>query len=449
MSRSALLRRAVSLALIAAFAAPAHAEIMIDAIADSEVSIEGLFQADGNWFNNDKADLSGFGANGKDSEFAIRRAEMILKGKGPGNFEWVLGYDASTQKSVVINTGVTPSSTATVNSSGKWLDANVKYKIGGDANHYVQVGQYKQPNSLEELSSTRHNDFISKAMVTNTFGVARRLGVAYHYGSPDWGVTASYFGRELTRNLAHGNGFGVRGNWAPINGTANILHFGASYVDYDTDGDVVRLRTRPNADLALVRLVDTGATGIRNADRLSTIGGEAMWIKGPVKLQAEYMRTAVDRYDTGFASQPGRSYDSDSGYVSALWNVTGETWGYKDGVPTTSLPNEPGSGMWQVGLRYDRIDLDDGSFRPGATPSASPIVDGVLGGEMSAVTAGVSWYWRSNFKFSFNYVKVDSSRFTGRTSSTFSSDPAFNGLLVNGILDDSPDILEARLQFYF
>jgi len=49
----------------------------------------------------------------------------------------------------------------------------------------------------------------------------------------------------------------------------------------------------------------------------------------------------------------------------------------------------------------------------------------------------------------FNYVMVDSSRLIGRTSSTFSLDPAFNNRLVNGILDDSPNIFEARLQFYF
>ena len=79
-------------------------------------------------------------------------------------------------------------------------------------------------------------------------------------------------------------------------------------------------------------------------------------------------------------------------------------------MPTTPLPNEPGRGMWQVGLRYDSIDLDDGALRPGATPTAAPIVDGILGGEMDSWTVGVNWYWRSNFKFMLNYVKVDSSQ---------------------------------------
>ena len=67
--------------------------------------------------------------------------------------EWVVGYDAKADK---------------------FLDTNVKYKLLGNANHFLQLGQFKQPNSPEELSSTKNNDFISKAAVTNTYAIARR-----------------------------------------------------------------------------------------------------------------------------------------------------------------------------------------------------------------------------------------------------------------------------------
>jgi phosphate-selective porin OprO/OprP len=96
-----------------------------------------------------------------------------------------------------------------------------------------------------------------------------------------------------------------------------------------------------------------------------------------------------------------------------VWNVTGETWGYKAGTPSTSLPDNPAAGMWQLGLRYDTMDLDDA---------------GVLGGKMDTITAGVNWYWRSNFKFMLNYVKAGSER---------------------GGVSDDPGILEARAQFYW
>lgn len=367
-------------------AAPvARAEVPIDVIGGADIAFEGLLQTDGYWYDSDVLDLDADAGDGRDADFGLRRAELGFKGKGPGNFEWALGYDAS--------------------GDGKFLDAFAKYKPGGNASRYVQVGQFKQPNSLEELSSTKNNDFIAKALVTNTFAVSRRLGVGAGIGGGDWGIAASAFGRELTRNRAHGSGFGARGYWAPVNDKGRFLHLGLSYAGYDTDADTLRLRVRPGADFSN-RLVDTGTLG--DTDRIGTLGAEAMWVNGPLKLQGEYMRSRVDRYGTGHDD-----FNATGGYASILWNVTGETWSYKAGTAGTPLPTNPGSGMWQLGLRFDTIDLDDGA---------------VQGGTLDTVTAGVNWYWRSNFKFMLDYVKASSDR--------------------RGTGDD-PAILEARAQFYW
>lgn len=386
-----LSRSTLSVALLAALVAPAaHAEITLDVIGGSEVSFEGLVQADFYKFDSDTIDYgadSSSDLDGDDYLNELRRAELVLKGKGPGNIEWVLGYDAKDDK---------------------FLDANIKYKFGNNANHFIQVGQYKQPGAtMEELSSTKNNDFISKSSITNSIGTARRLGAQYNIGDANWGVTASYFGRELTRNREHGSGYGVRGYFAPINEQGNVLHLGVSYTDKDTDGDVIRLRARPMADMVPTRFVDTGSSGLRASDRNSVIGVEGLWVTGPVKVQAEYMSTDVKRYGS-FDDFTGDGY-----YISGLWNVTGETWGYKSGVPTTGLPDNPSVGMWQLGLRYDTIDLTDGA---------------VIGGEMDSWTAGVNWYWRSNFKFMLNYVAVKQEK---------------------GVLNDDPNILEARMQFFW
>ncbi len=378
-------RNALALAVLGAVVAPAaHAEITIDNVFNSEVSFEGLVQADAYSYSNDVINLDADAVDGSENDAGMRRAELVLKGKGPGNIEWVLGYDAS---------------------AGKFLDVNAKYKIGGNKNHFIQIGQFKQPNSLEELSSTKNNDFVAKANITNLFGITRRVGATYNYGGDNWAVAGSVFGRELTRNRAYGQGFGLRGYWAPINEQGNILHLGLSYIDQDTDADTIRLRSRPNADLSN-RLIDSGT--LRNADRQSILGAEAFWVHGPFKLQGEYMRSKVDRYGAGASD-----YTTDGGYISGVWNVTGETWGYKAGTPTTPLPDEPATGMWQLGLRYDTLDLNDGV---------------VHGGKMNTITAGVNWYWHSNFKFMLNYVKATSDR--------------------NGLSDD-PSIVEARAQFYW
>ncbi|TKR33701.1 porin [Luteimonas gilva] len=416
----------LSLALLAALAAPAaHAEIAIDVIGNSEVSFEGLVQAD---FYSFDTDLNDYGADsappcststdcdGKDYLQELRRAELVLKGKGPGNIEWVLGYDAKDDK---------------------FLDANIKYKFGNNANHFIQVGQYKQPGAtMEELSSTKNNDFVSKSSITNSLGTARRLGVQYNYGDVNWGLTASYFGRELTRNREHGSGYGLRGYWAPVNDAGSIFHIGASYTSKDTDADGIRLRARPMADMVSLRYIDTGssltsANSLNNrTDRVSLFGAEALWVTGPFKLQAEYMNIDVDRYGNL------KNFSGDGYYVSGLWNITGETWGYKSGTPVTNLPEEPGIGLWQLGLRYDTIDLNDGNIAPPLTPTGAPIVNGVLGGKMDSWTLGVNWYWRSNFKFMLNYVAVKQEKYN-------------NAVGFRRDVHDDPNIIEARAQFYW
>ena len=71
----------------------------------------------------------------------MRRAEVIFRGKHVSGLEFMAGYDPKADK---------------------WLDLSVKGRI--NAISTWRVGQFKQPNSLEELGSTRNNDFIAKAL---------------------------------------------------------------------------------------------------------------------------------------------------------------------------------------------------------------------------------------------------------------------------------------------
>jgi phosphate-selective porin OprO/OprP len=398
----------LSMATLLALSGAAKAEIFIDQIGDSEVSFEGLLQTDAYWYNNDVKPLSADVLDGVNTDFGIRRAELILKGKGPGMFNWVVGYDTH---------------------AGKFLDNNIQYKFNADTS--ITFGQYKQPNSLEELSSTRHNDFISKAMTTNMQSMGRRLGAKLETGNTRWGATASYFGNALTRNesqsLGTGDGVGVRGYFAPINDNGQLLHMGLSYIDMKARDSknmpVARLRVRPDADLSGQRLIDSGE--MKDAKRLKTIGLESAFVNGPFKVQAEYMRTTVTR-------DLSTHFTGDSWYLYGVWNITGETWSYKNGVIGTTLPNAPDKGMWQLAARYDSADLNNG--RINFSNPLSPLVSGVMGGQESNWTLGVNWYWRSNFKLSANYVTVDSNKYSA-SAKTF--------------IADNPHITEFRAQFYW
>ena len=120
------------------------------------------------------------------------------------------------------------------------------------------------------------------------------------------------------------------------------------------------------------------------------------------------MATRVERYrvDSGHFSGTG-------GYLSGMWNVTGQSWGNTGSEPATLVGSATGAGMWQVGLRYAVLDLNDGI---------------VQGGRMENWTAGVNWYWRSHLKFVLSYVQVDSQR---------------------GPIANNPNLTEARVQFYW
>lgn len=377
--RSRLARTTLAAAL-AALSFPALADVPLFEAGGSAVVTEGLLQYDWNGFDDDVADLDGDPFDDDSSEYAVRRAEVVVKGAGPGGFAWALGYDFAAEK---------------------FLDAYGAWKFDGGTT--LTVGQSKVPVGLEALGSSRTHDFVAVSSA-GLFSFGRRMGVKAQHVAGDWTLTGSAFGREYGDGTARGTGLAARAAWAPVQAEGRLVHLGASLADADTNADTIRLRARPQADLAVARLVDAGA--MRDADRLRTLGFEGAWVHGPVKLQGEWLHGRVDRYDAA-------DFDADAAYASAMWNVTGETWAYRNATIGTPAPASPTRGLWQLGARWDHVNLDDGS---------------VEGGTMDALTLGVNWYWRKHVRLSLNHVSVWSER---------------------GGLDDDPSIVEARVQLHW
>ena len=92
------------------------------------------------------------------------------------------------------------------------------------------------------------------------------------------------------------------------------------------------------------------------------------------------------------------------GYVEVLYFLTGEHRAYirESGlfdriVPRRNAywvkgeegkPDECGPGAWQVGFRYNYLDLND---------------EGIDGGILNDFTAGLNWFINPNMKFQWNY----------------------------------------------
>lgn len=390
-------RSLLAASLAAALVAPAQAEVPVDVIGNTEIYFDALLHWDNYryWQDFSRADglpmtASQIAANTLTNRGQFRRGEMIFRGRTP-TAEWQIGYETVGSRGPGRN--------------GRWLDVSWRGRINADWSY--RLGQFKQPNSMEELTSTRNNEFISKAMVTNAYGLARRVGAEIQYATPTVSATATWFTREINVEQRVGTGFGSRLTWAPILDlqAGEVLHFGVSAVQVDAEAGRYSLSVRPQADITTFNAISALLT---DADQTRILGTEAMYFRGPFKVMGEYFRSTTERFGTA------PDYTTDGWYISGVYTLGEEKFGYRNGIYTTALPSDPVRGMWQLGARYDRLDANDGA---------------VLGGAQSAFTIGANWYIRSNFRLSLNYVMVESERMQ-------------SGVLIN----NNPNILKLRGQ---
>jgi phosphate-selective porin OprO/OprP len=252
---------------------------------------------------------------------------------------------------------------------------------------YIRVGQYKTPNSLEELTSNRFITFMERAAITDAFELDRRIGVGGGAGGDAWGVDAGLFGQNIDQQSDNeGYALAGRGHYGFNLGAPDRpswLHLGSSvrYRDLKnaSDGDSVRYRQRPFFHFTGTQSVDTGV--LADADNDVWLGGELAFVSGRFSAQSEVSNTWLQR--------GGGNDDATGlwgGYLSGSWFLTDDTRPYdaEDGVFDRVKVSDPvhdgGIGAWQLGARFDFVDLNDGSAD-------------VRGGEQYSTILGVNWYF--------------------------------------------------------
>ncbi|MDI9431138.1 MAG: porin [Planctomycetota bacterium] len=257
----------------------------------------------------------------------------------------------------------------------------------------LRMGQFKEPFSLEELTSSNYMTFVERA-VPNAFAPSRSVGFMLHDVALDSRMTwAAGLFRDTddTGFDMDDGGYNLTGRitglpWYKDEGES-LLHLGVAYSHRNPD-ETVRYRARPEAPM-IDRFVDTGTT---DADRATLLGLEAAWVAGPVSLQTEYMRADADR--TG-----GSDVDFSAYYAQASYFLTGERRPYSTSSgtfglvkPKTNFRFGGGPGAWELKARYSSIDLNDKDLR---------------GGELDNFSAGVNWYLNPNMRIMWDYIRTD------------------------------------------
>jgi len=307
-------------------------------------------------------------ATGRSDGFGseARRARLGVSGGMPGGFGYKFEIDfAGSDVSVA--------------------DAIISYKAG-DAK--VQVGQFNNFQSLEELTSSLHTSFIERAAFTDAFGFERRVGAGVELKSNNVLVQTGLFTDNMD-DLSNQN-WGADGRIVVMPKVGDTqLHLGASahYTDLET-GETVRYRQRPLAHFTSERFINTGNLG---ASSEFGLGVEGAVIAGPFHAVAEGYWQNVNR--TGGMSDPTFF----GGYAEAGFFLTkGDSRGYKGGkfdrVKPQSPVGEGGTGSVQINARYDFLDLTD---------------NGVVGGTQNGFFLSMIWKPTDWALLMANYGKLE------------------------------------------
>lgn len=257
----------------------------------------------------------------------------------------------------------------------------------------VKVGHFKQPFSLEELTSSKYISLMERALPVEAFAPSRQTGIMignkFADGAGTWAV--STFRLTDVSGKDYGNNdmnFAGRITFAPVKTDDTVIHLGAAYTSISPTGDSARFRARPEIHLAPARIANTGKFG---ADGVNTYGLEAAAKFGSLSIQGEYMSST--------ASATEGDNPTFSGYYAYVsYFLTGESRPYKKGTFHRVKPlnnyGEGGSGAVEVIARVSSLDLTDAS---------------IDGGEVDNYTVGLNWYLNPNTRVMANYISSDKS----------------------------------------
>ncbi|PHR59780.1 MAG: hypothetical protein COA43_08805 [Robiginitomaculum sp.] len=253
-------------------------------------------------------------------------------------------------------------------------DVNITYK--GPVS--IKFGQQKTTNSMEELTSSRHVSFTERGMITDAFGLDRRIGVSISKSGDNYSLSGGVYGNSINglQDDKDGNTvWSARATYAPILEKGRVLHIGASLRHTDKNNGAPKRSARWGSHLAIEKIKPN------IGENAFLYGLEGAAILGAFHAHAEYM------------NEDGDNGSAKGGFIQAGYFLTGETRKYKasGGKFDRTKPNKPlskgGYGGLELVARYDTLD---------AIKAGDEKAD--------AFTIGATWYPESHLRVKLNYT---------------------------------------------
>lgn len=385
---------------------------------DFRVHVGGRTQVDAVWLDGSNEAFLGTGGIGDQDSVNFRRARLRVDGTMYEFIDWACEYEFLN--TVNLNQGLEPATqNNTVTAScptDLWVDFKELPVVG-----HLRMGNMKEPIGLEHQTSSRFLDFMERSYLqdayTGPFNNGFTPGVMFWDTSENkrWHYSLGTF-KNNNNIFAFGVGDGeyaVDARLAhllwydePTDGRY-LVHVGAAVSHRDADDGRLRIRSRgslrngPPGPLNPV-YADTGTFLANNQDLLG-LEGAIVW--GSWLVQSEYIASIAT--DSALLNGTPLGTTVTYGYyLEVLYFLTGEhrAYDYDRAAFGRVVPYDTfhlvrglrglcfGKGAWQLGARYNYLDLRD---------------DGLDGGVIQDWTLGVNWFLNPNMKLQWNYVLTD------------------------------------------
>lgn len=381
---------------------------------DFRVHVGGRTQFDASWFdtiNNVQNNINIPFQDGVD----FRRARLRVDGTFYETMEWAAEYDFvnAVRAGNAANTGFVDQTVVAF--TDLWWQFKTVPLVEN-----VRIGNQKEPIGFEHLVSSRFLPFMERSFNQDVF-----YGGTYNGFTPgiqcfdtimdERGTYAFGLFKPVNNVFSYANGDGdysLVGRmtvlpWYVEHGRG-LLHLGVSgkqstaVSNAGIPGRQMRFRTRGPERAGIAAnwpiLADINLFG----DDMQTANAELVGVYGPWTLQGEYLVNGLQDARTSFGAAPVGSVTYHGGYIQVLRFLTGENDNYnvKNGFFDRVKPNEnfflvggrdavnSGMGAWQLGARYNYLDLNDQNLN---------------GGILHDITMGLNWFWNPNMKWQFNF----------------------------------------------
>lgn len=270
----------------------------------------------------------------------LRRGRIGLKGKLSEGWSYKYEVDFAADASNV-------------------TDAYLKKSLS--KNSSLKVGQFKEPFSLEELTSSRFITFLERSSI-NGFAPGRKIGVGYNQHFKNVNFYSGVFGDSIATSSTtddETSSATARLTFFNKSKDGNVFHLGVAHRFSEPSGDSVRYKFKPESSIETSSYaVDTSS--ISNANKIYQSGVEAAIVKGRVSVQGEYINTEIDK------DQDNANHTLEGHYVQFSYFLTDDKRNYKTKSSAFSRVKPTSKkGAWEIAYRFSDVESNSGSLTAG------------------------------------------------------------------------------------